>query len=282
MRHWRKGEPGVVSFQGVIRVLLSTVLAVVVTTGCAARRSADDAAPFRLKVMAYNIHHCRGMDDVVDAARIAGVIAAVDPDVVSLQEVDVGVRRSGQVDQVAEIARLTGLHGEFGKARDYDGGEYGQAILSRWPIRSLTVRELPGATDGEERIALLADVPGDDRRPDLLFVGTHLHHQAEAHRLVQAELLMNLLADTGGAKAIVSGDMNAMPGSETIQLLLSRWRDCMPDEMLTFPADEPVRKIDYILVPGHAPWRVVRAEVIDEPMASDHRPILVELEWVGR
>src|SRR6185436_9114845 len=112
----------------------------------------------------------QGMDKRFDPARIAEVIRAADVDVVAVQEVDIKARRSGTVDQLAELKRLTGMHGVFGKARDYDGGEYGQVILSREPIERMDVHELPGAADQEQRIALLATIRQPGPLPDLLFV----------------------------------------------------------------------------------------------------------------
>ncbi len=263
------------------RIALVLAIVCALLPSCARRTTPADEAPFRLRVLAYNIRHCRGMDNEVDVTRIAAVIKAVDPDLVSLQEVDVRVRRSDEIDQPTAIGNITGLHSAFGKARDYDGGDYGQAILSRWPIYDLTLHELPGDTAGEERIALLADIPGEGTRPDILFVGTHLHHQAEAHRLKQASLLMQHLRDSPIHAQILTGDMNAIPGSEAMALLLTEWEDTSGDDALTFPADAPNRKIDYILLPRGRHWRVIHAEVINEPLASDHRPLLVELEWVG-
>ena len=112
-------------------------------------REPSETAPARdprtLRVMSYNIHIGVGLDKKSDLARIANVIKAADVDVVALQEVDVRTRRSGtDVDQLAELAKLTGMHGRFGKGRDFDGGEYGQAILSRQPIKEFTVHKLPG------------------------------------------------------------------------------------------------------------------------------------------
>lgn len=251
--------------------------------GCAAQRSAAEssyAAP-RLRVMSYNIHHGRGMDNEVDLERLAKVIADARPDVVSLQEVDKGVNRSGGVDEAAELGRLTGMHAMFGLARPYGGGEYGQAILSRRPIMNLEVHQLPGPDEQEQRIALLATIAPGDGIPELLFVGTHLHHQAEALRLEQARHLMHILRERAHSVAIVTGDINAMPGSAVMQALLEEWEDTTGDDALTFPATEPNRKIDWILLPKGHQWRVVSSEVIDEPMASDHRPVVVELEWLG-
>ncbi|ELP32150.1 endonuclease/exonuclease/phosphatase [Rhodopirellula baltica SWK14] len=93
----------------------------------------------RLRVLSYNIHHGRGTDGKIDLDRLANVIRSVDPDLVAVQEVDQNTRRNGMVNQVETLAVQTSLHGEFAKQIDYDGGEYGQAVLSKYPVESLEV-----------------------------------------------------------------------------------------------------------------------------------------------
>jgi endonuclease/exonuclease/phosphatase family metal-dependent hydrolase len=256
----------------------------------AADRPPKAAAPARdphtLRVMSYNIHICQGMDKKFDPQRIADVIKREDVDVVALQEVDNKARRSGKVDQLAELARLTGMHGVFGKARDYDGGEYGQAILSRQPIEKLEVHKLtaPGEqlVPTDERIALLATIKQPRPLPDLVFVGTHLHHVSDAFRVSEANVLNGLLASAVAKRepaVILLGDFNATPESKVTIAMREKWDDPTADAGMTFPADKPEKKIDYVLLPkGHA-WKVVSAKVVDEPMASDHRPVVVELKW---
>ena len=239
----------------------------------------------RLRVMSYNIHIAKGMDGKIDLPRIAKVIKDADVDVVALQEVDAKTKRSGvEVDQLKELAKLTGMHGKFGKARDFDGGAYGQAVLSRKPIEKMEIHELPGAADAEQRVALLTTIPQPKPLPDLLFVATHLHHQGEEHRLKQSKDLTQLLAphmNKHNPALMVLGDLNAKPDSETMHGLLEKWDDATKDAGMTFPANKPDRKIDYVLLPKGHPWEVVSAKVVDEPVASDHRPVVVELKWKG-
>src|SRR6476661_4661857 len=85
------------------------------------------AAP--LRVLTYNIHHGAGTDGVFDLARIASVISAANPDIVSLQEVDNGVPRTNNINEVARLAELTGMQSYFAKARNLDGGSYGDGVL---------------------------------------------------------------------------------------------------------------------------------------------------------
>src|ERR1035441_3898455 len=95
----------------------------------------------RLVVLTYNIQIGTGMDKKVDLARTAAVIRSVAPDLVALEEVDHKSRRTAGVLQDVELARPTGMHLIFGKASDREGidqngGDYGNAILSRFPIKS--------------------------------------------------------------------------------------------------------------------------------------------------
>ena len=159
---------------------IAFVLLAAVLVGSLAPLAGEDRSANRsLRVLTYNIHHGEGTDGKVDLARIAKVIAAADPDLVALQEVDNKTKRTGGVDQTAELAKLTKTHGKFGKAIDFEGGGYGQAILSKYPLGDLTVQTLPGEPRSEQRVAAAAEVTlgGDSRK--VLFVTTHLHHQSD-------------------------------------------------------------------------------------------------------
>src|SRR5690606_4366306 len=105
--------------------------------------AADAAEPLRLRVLSYNIHHAEGVDGKLDLERIAEVIRAAKPDLVALQEVDRNARRTGSVDQPAELARLTEMQVVFGSNIELQGGHYGNAVLSRFPIASERNHLLP-------------------------------------------------------------------------------------------------------------------------------------------
>lgn len=237
----------------------------------------------RLRVMSYNIHHGEGTDGKLDLERIAKVIKDAKVDLVAVQEVDRNTRRTRGVDQAADLARLTGMQGTFGKAMDYSGGEYGQAVLSRWPLIEPKTHRLPTTPPREQRVALEVKVrpPG---LPELTFVGTHLDHvRDETDRVAQARDLNRLLVRKDAGPTILLGDMNAQPDSQPMRILLEHWNDTSGKELVpTCPAEKPTIKIDWILLlKGHR-WRVVSSTVIEEKAASDHRPIVAELEWVGK
>jgi endonuclease/exonuclease/phosphatase family metal-dependent hydrolase len=259
---------------------LAAVVGLVATT---AAFGDEPAAAKTLRVLSYNIHHAEGTDGKLDVPRIAGIIEAAKPDLVAVQEVDRNTTRTKMTDQTAELAKLTGLHGTFGKAIDYQGGGYGQAILSRWPIKSVKVHTLPGKPGQETRIAVAVRVEPGDGRPALTFVGTHFQHDNAAAREEQAAKVNALFAAADGP-VVLAGDLNATPESQSMKTLAAKWSFATaPGKgLLTIPAEKPRRQIDYVLYRPADRFRVVEAKVLEEPVASDHRPVLAVLEWAGK
>ena len=258
-------------------------LAAVVVAGwavAAAGGGGDPPAAKTLRVLSYKIHHGEGTDGKVDLPRLAKVITAAKPDLVALQEVDDRTKRTGGVDQTAELARLTTLNGRFGKAIDYQGGGYGQAILSRYPPSDLQIHLLPGEPDRERRIAAETRLTIAGR--EVSFVTTHLHHANREFRLRQAARLNELFGKTDRI-VILAGDLNATPDEPPIATLREKWLNATAgQDLLTFPAGKPNRQLDYVLVRPAGRLRVVERRVIDESVASDHRPVLAVLEWTGK
>lgn len=223
-----------------------------------------------LTVLSYNIRHGQGMDGRIDLERTAGVIRAVSPDVVAVQEVDRRTARAGGVDQAAELARLTGMQVVFGRAIDYDGGEYGNAVLSRVPAVESQVHALPG----KEPRALL-----EVRFKDFLFFATHLDVSRDESLRKQAAGKIAEILRTRKLPAVLAGDLNTTRESESMKLLAETWQIAGGDtERPTIPVEQPRRQIDWILYrPGEA-WRVSSVRMIPEKEASDHRPIVAVLE----
>jgi endonuclease/exonuclease/phosphatase family metal-dependent hydrolase len=229
-----------------------------------------------IAVLTYNIHHGEGTDGRLDLDRIARIILASQADLVALQEIDQNTTRTGRNDQAAELARLTGMYYVFGKAMDFQGGAYGQAILSRWRIAKSEVHQLPQQAGREPRILLRAQIhaPGGE----LVLASTHLDHQIEHIRVAQAEALNNLLPANGPAPVVLAGDFNAVPSSPPMLALRPNWRDAGEElGAPTIPARNPSRRIDYILLAPRERWQVLRTTVLEEPVASDHRPVLALL-----
>jgi endonuclease/exonuclease/phosphatase family metal-dependent hydrolase len=243
----------------------------------------DAPRPIRIRVLTYNIHHGQGEDGKFDLPRLARVISDLKPDLAALQEVDCGTKRASGADQAAELGRLTGMHAVFGKAMDFSGGQYGQAVLSRWPILHEKTHQLGHDPDSEPRIALSVSVRPVADRPEFTFVGTHLDHVKDHRlRLRQARRLNELFVKDDGGPVILVGDLNDTPQSEPIKAMSEHWlRSAGDAPQATWPAKDPAKKIDYILLRPAGRWRVVEVRVIEEKIASDHRPVLAVLEWRG-
>jgi len=137
--------------------------------------------PGTLRVLTYNIHHGEAMDKKFDYERLARVINDLSPDIVALQEVDNGTERASGVDQAALLGKLCKMHHAFGQAMPYQGGQYGEAVLSRFPIKKAVVHPLPYSTNQEPRAALEVLIEPEGLGP-IVFVGTHLCHQSNETR----------------------------------------------------------------------------------------------------
>jgi endonuclease/exonuclease/phosphatase family metal-dependent hydrolase len=245
------------------------------------RRADERRASPLLRVLTYNIHHGEGLDGRVDLERQAAIMSREAPDLIALQEVDARTARSGGVDQLAELARLTGMSPVFGKAMDFQGGAYGVGVLSRVPLRRVKNRRLPGSPGREPRTALSVEVDPGERGPRVQFTTTHLDNGREAvDKLAQASFLANAISPDADDAGILAGDMNTRFDTPPMQLLARRWTDTFveppPD-----PSGRPRRRIDYVMVRPADAWRVVEARFVSAPMASDHQPMLVVLEWIG-
>ncbi|TWF39108.1 endonuclease/exonuclease/phosphatase family metal-dependent hydrolase [Chitinophaga polysaccharea] len=232
----------------------------------------------KVKVLTYNIHHAENMKQVLDVQGIANVILATNPDLVALQEVDSVTGRTHQSDQLKELASITGMYTYFVKALDFDGGGYGTGILSRYPINSSTTLPLPSTKGNEPRAAGIVTVklPGNDST--LCFVTTHLDAGKRAtDRIAQANALATYFKETA-TPVIMAGDFNALPTAKEIGVLKEVFADATAQMGPTFPSDTPKIKIDYIMTAPKHKWTVVAARIIEETVASDHRPVLCELE----
>ncbi len=225
-----------------------------------------------LCVLTYNIHHGEAMDRRFDYDRLVETIAKLKPDVVALQEVDNGTGRADGVDQAALLGKRLGMNHAFGNALYYSGGQYGEAILSRFPIKYSQAHHLPYQFGNEPRTALAVQIVPDNGIPEFVLVGTHLCHQSEETRRQQTRELKKLFNETIERPVIIAGDLNARPESEPIQVLLrGGWIDTVA----------PNSKIDYILVRESDPWEIVESKILDEPIVSDHDPVLTILKWNG-
>jgi endonuclease/exonuclease/phosphatase family metal-dependent hydrolase len=242
-------------------------------------RAVASSGKVRLRVMTYNIHVGTGMDKRLDLARIAEVIRRERPDLVALQEVDRGVERTGRVDQLRELARLTRMDYAFAHNLNYQGGQYGVAVLSRFPILSIDHRRYAHLREAERRGFIRVEVEVGGRR--VSFVNTHLDYQHADNRLFEAEQLLASLPRQD-APLIVAGDFNEEPSGTTYKLMLKDFADAWASSGadgggLTYPSDRAVKRIDYIFH-GKAAGIVSKGARVVQTLASDHLPLVAELE----
>ncbi|NJD10253.1 MAG: hypothetical protein FIB01_07350, partial [Gemmatimonadetes bacterium] len=229
-----------------------------------------------LRVVTYNIRHGAGSDDTLNLERTAAVLRRLQPDIVALQEVDERVTRSGGVDQAARLGELLGMHPAFGSFMDYQGGRYGLALLTRFPIRRATPVRL---RDGNEpRVALVVEQALPDSSA-LTAISVHFDWVAnDSFRYAQAQQVAAVL-DTLRTPYLLMGDFNDEPGSRTLALFQARATEVRKpaDEHFTFSASRPEKEIDFIFVAPAARWRAASARVVPEAVASDHRPVFAAL-----
>jgi len=233
-----------------------------------------------LRAVTYNVHSCRGSDRRHDPARIAEVIAGVDADIVALQELDVGRKRTGGVDQAAAIASHLTMMSHFHPALHVEEERYGDAILTSLPSRVRRASALPSS--GEPRGAIWIEVEHEGRA--IQVINTHFG-LGRRERILQAQALVGPDWIAGAEERldplILLGDFNAMPWSRGYKLITERLQPLGPPRgarlRATFPARLPLLRLDHVF--ANRGLVCVRAEVIDTPLArkaSDHLPLLVE------
>ncbi len=228
-----------------------------------------------LKIMSYNVRNAKGLDNKTDYQRVASVIAKEAPDVCAIQELDSKTKRSNGVDVLEELAKLTKTTPSYGPAIDYQGGKYGIGILTKEKPVNVEYIPLPGRE--EQRCLLIVELER------FVFCCSHwsLTHE---DRVATVSIVTDKMREQK-KPVFICGDFNAQPTEDSIKKLEKDWTILSSDEF-TFPADKPSVRIDYVCVAD--PTGAVKAEdwldavksakVVDEPVASDHRPITVELD----
>jgi endonuclease/exonuclease/phosphatase family metal-dependent hydrolase len=237
-----------------------------------------------MRIMSYNVHRCVGCDGILSPERIAHVIARYHPDVVALQELDVGHARTGYCDQPAVIAGALEMHYHFHPAVAVAEEGYGDAILSRHPLRLVRAAALPSVPRGiwpEQRGALWVTIDCEGRAVQVL--NTHLGLSGR-ERVAQAEALAGpewLGHPDCASPRLLCGDFNALPGSRAYR----RLRGALPEAQAgrgraraTFPSRWPLLRLDHIF---HSPELTVRDVLVPRSrltrVASDHLPLIAEV-----
>jgi len=247
-------------------------------------RKATD--PRKLRIMTYNIHSCIGMDGKISPERIARVIAQYSPDVVALQELDVGRARTGRVDQADLIAQYLRMDYHFLPTIQVRKGLYGNAIPTHFPMRQVRADKLPGLP-GKPRleprgVVWVAIKAGGT---EIQFINTHLGLKPKERKL-QAEALLGAgwLSHPDCSKPIIlCGDFNASPFSHVCRRLRTLLLDAQAELANHYPKKTlfgrfPFARIDHVFVnPG---IEIIGIEVPKTELtrvASDHLPLIVEV-----
>jgi endonuclease/exonuclease/phosphatase family metal-dependent hydrolase len=251
-----------------------------------ARKRPVATATNRLRIMTYNVHSCIGMDGKLSAERVARVIARTNPDVVALQELDVGRARTGSMDQAHLIARYLEMDFHFHPAMHLEEERYGDAILTHLPLRLVKAGALPGLADKpklEPRGALWVAI--DLHGTDVQVINTHFgllprERMAQAEALIGDEWLAN---EQCRAPVILCGDFNASPSSPVCRLLRAHLNDAQLEAeqhrpKKTFSGRFPTARIDHIFIDPElevSGIEVPRSELVQ--VASDHLPLIADV-----
>ncbi len=254
------------------------------------RLAQHEKAHEKLRVMSYNVHSCTGIDGILSVERIARIIAKADPDVVALQELDVGRKVKG-VDQAAAIARELEMHFHFHSVCGSELQCFGNAILSRYPMKVIRAEHLPRLGKSEfleSRGVLWVEI--DFFGKNVHIVNTHLsiwgpELKIQLQKLLSTDVLGNKEL---GKNVILCGDFNTTPGSKFYRLLMSHFKEpSFPKNSgrlahNTWISTWPIRRLDHILMKGSLEGKMIalpRTRL--ECRGSDHLPIAVDFEFKG-
>jgi len=282
-----------------MRSLTLLLLAACLWSGCqSATDQTKSSVGKTFRVMSYNIHHGEGLDGKVDLLRIAELIKREGADIVALQEVDKGVERTARRDLPEELAALTGMTCIFSNNYHYQGGEYGNAVLTRFPVVRWTNRHYKMLRPGEQRgiLQLVLTIHGRE----IVFMNTHIDYRpedserwsnvAEIEEIVRNQPLTrpsDTLSPSDGERdgvrgrpiIILCGDFNDTPESRVCRRISESFDDTWTligqGDGFTIPAANPRKRIDYIWTSKDKSLVPLKAWV-PQSDASDHLPVVAE------
>jgi len=238
--------------------------------------TANHESPVRLKVLSYNLR----FGELASLEELAAFIKEQNPDIVALQEVDCRTNRDRTPQQhgkdfATELGFRTGMLTAYGKTIPYEGGYYGIAILSKYPLAKVERIYLPKTENGkEQRAVLVAEVEFQEGKY-VTFASTHLDYTNTEERQVQVQKLNEVLT-MQPYPVIVAGDFNARPDSREISEGMAAWKK-LSDGKPTIPVKAPRNTIDYIFCYPKAKWNEVEATTYQVEL-SDHLPISAVVE----
>ncbi len=247
-----------------------------------------------LRIATYNIGKNEASDNVTDFTALNSAIKKINADIIAVLEVDNKTQRSQKIDQLKTIADANKMHYVFGKALDFDGGEYGLGLLSKYKILHSQVIKLPSG-NAEQRVALLAqvEVPGFDSAPIIMV--THLDWQKDPTiRTEQVRYLLDLsisdapsdFKDIASAIKILVGDFNSTHDEQPIKEIGYFFNVVSKPgtDTRSWPAVNPAIDIDHIFTFKGQKWDTKKFEIPHDSSAfkwsaaSDHLPVIAEIQ----
>ena len=247
--------------------ILFVLLSFTISCGGSSKNNAD---ALTVRIGSYNIHNAVGMDNKLNFDRIAQVINDMEVEVIAIQELDSATQRSNGLVVLDELAKRTNMVGSYNASIEFSGGKYGNGILTKEQPLNKEAIALPGRE--EQRSLLIVEME------EYVFCCTHLS-LTEEDRMESMKLIQQHTDKYKEKPVILAGDLNALPSSDEIQYLSNHWIMLSDSTMGTFPSDNPDRVIDYIFLKNNSRFTptVKNAQVVNEPVASDHRPLWVEV-----
>lgn len=249
------------------RILLYAITFCIFSPLTTAAQSLPPKEENSMRILSYNVRNCRGMDDVVDYNRVASAINRISPDVVAIQELDSITTRHPGKHVLEELGRRTLMHATYAPAIGFQGGKYGIGVLSK--EKPLSHRTLPLPGREESRVLQIVEF---DR---YYLCNTHFS-LTEEDRKESAAIILRVTKELP-KPVFLAGDMNATPDSETQAAFLKGFVMLNNPKQNTFPADSPKTCIDYIYGRRDSTFSTLARGVVDEPSASDHRPLYVDV-----
>ncbi|MFC5285058.1 endonuclease/exonuclease/phosphatase family protein [Pedobacter alpinus] len=255
------------------------LLLVLAFSGCKINNKSTNNQQFIVKVMSYNIHHGNppGYENKIDLKAIVETIKNADADIVALQEVDVNTKRSGNINEAEILAKELGMFLFFSKAIDFDGGDYGLAIISKYPLTETHFEKLSLAADAkaEPRILQMVTVNIPNQKP-FVFANTHLDVLNTGNRPLQAKQIV-AIANKHKLPFIIAGDWNATLNSTTLSIMDEAFTRTCSNCPVTCIEEGENGAIDFIAYTKSAPFKTKNYSVFSDNYASDHFPILAEI-----
>ena len=263
-----------------LRILFKSLIIVTLSMTMTAY-SESKPQPVKIKVMSYNIRHGANMQFKMNLEKQAEIIKKQNADFVGLQEVENKCSRSGNVDQIQKLGLLTNIVGTFGRFMDYQGGQYGMGTLCELPLVEAIVLNIPRAKL-EARCAIInvAQLPNGKK---ITFVNLHLDWLKDQvqNRINQAKSILKEV-DRLALPTVILGDFNCTPDSKTMKYFASQgfvFMEKGKDNLTYQGTGVPTVEIDHVIYRSTKKTTLqgLSIDVLDEPQASDHRPIVAEI-----